>query len=284
MGSLHSLLRKNRVPVDIPAVDHCPQSEFDQFTGWLVKMARPPACILVNAQNVADDTIVAFNAGDSPTWNILDSPCVTPPFETMWFEFSFRAFPEEKVEKHRYAVQTIREDHSGGHTMMCAVWMEHQVCPGFCCMSYLRLDDTGAIDADTAEFNAYRKVARQDLTEDSWQRAQAFMENRWRWVTGCALQALSRMNCKNAKLRPLNEGKFIPHSPNPIVPASVWHEIVITSVPKIRSTGRNIFTEDEREIRAHWIRGHYADYRKGAGLFGNPKLKGLLDTGAPQRQ
>jgi len=29
-------------------------------------------------------------------------------------------------------------------------------------------------------------------------------------------------------------------------------------------------------LRFHNIRGHYADYRKGNGLFGNPKLKKLF--------
>jgi hypothetical protein len=95
-------------------------------------------------------------------------------------------------------------------------------------------------------------------------------------AVGTALHGLMRMNCKNVQLRPINEGKYRPHAPNKILPASVWHEIIVTSVPKIRATGRDIFNErkDESEIRAHWIRGHYADYRKGAGLFG--RIHGLF--------
>jgi hypothetical protein len=29
-------------------------------------------------------------------------------------------------------------------------------------------------------------------------------------------------------------------------------------------------------MRRFWVRGHYADYRDGAGLFGNSKLRCVL--------
>jgi hypothetical protein len=54
----------------------------------------------------------------------------------------------------------------------------------------------------------------------------------------------------------------------------VWHKIVITSVPEIRSTGSNCLGRDENTIRSHWVRGHYADYRK-TGLFGRPQSRGV---------
>src|SRR6185369_8486225 len=53
--------------------------------------------------------------------------------------------------------------------------------------------------------------------------------------------ALARMNCRNVELRPITEGKIRQHSPSKVKPASVWHEIKITSVPKIQTTGRGAF-------------------------------------------
>jgi hypothetical protein len=81
------------------------------------------------------------------------------------------------------------------------------------------------------------------------------------------------MNCRNVVLKPMNEPKGPRHHQRDLVPATVWHEIKITDVPKVQSTGRNSLGRDESKERRHWVRGHYADYRNGAGLFGNPKLR-----------
>jgi hypothetical protein len=57
----------------------------------------------------------------------------------------------------------------------------------------------------------------------------------------------------------------------------VWHEIRITSVPQLR---KHLAAPDrdgeKREMRFHWVRGHYADYTKGAGLFGKSKLRAVF--------
>ena len=96
------------------------------------------------------------------------------------------------------------------------------------------------------------------------------------WFALCLLvvgHALARMNCRNVVLKPMNEPKGARHHQRDLIPATVWHEIKVTDVPKVQSTGRNIMGRDESKERRHWVRGHYADYRNGAGLFGNPKLR-----------
>jgi hypothetical protein len=87
------------------------------------------------------------------------------------------------------------------------------------------------------------------------------------------LSTLARMNCRNVELRQI-PGAKAPRYQGAPNPASIWHEIHISSVPHLRSTGKDATGQtDERLIRCHWIRGHYADYTKGPGLFGNPKLR-----------
>jgi len=84
--------------------------------------------------------------------------------------------------------------------------------------------------------------------------------------------ALFRMNCANVAI----EAQTVPrkYSKKDKVPAIVWHDIKIKSVPKIVSISDGNYAHTE--LRSHWVRGHYADYTKGNGLFGNPKLKSVF--------
>lgn len=193
-------------------------------------------------------------------------PLVTPPFASMWFEFTLN---RNKTGEQRLAVQCLRNpEPPEGWACELYYWCLQAGCiAGPFVVDAFLVDEGGSILEETtyttqiACIEEAIRTKAEDITDVA------------RWVT---LLSLSRMNCKNVELRPINEPKFRPHAPNRVVPASVWHEIVITSVPKVRSGGQDIFEKDKQEIRAHWIRGHYADYRKGAGLFGNPKLKGLF--------
>ncbi len=87
------------------------------------------------------------------------------------------------------------------------------------------------------------------------------------------------MNCRNVELRKAAAQAVEPKRKKKrevTVPACVWHEIVVTSVPSIRVAGKPSTGDSGTKRRASWIRGHYADYRKGNGLFGNPKLRAIF--------
>lgn len=87
-----------------------------------------------------------------------------------------------------------------------------------------------------------------------------------------AAHSFARFNCKNIELRPRPVGPK--HAgQNSKLPSSVWHEIVVTSVPKFRTVPESRSGE-HRDVRSHWVRGHYADYSKGNGLFG--RIKGVF--------
>lgn len=227
--------------------------------------AKGRDCILVNANSVADDLVdpdvAESDAGDriaAMVGEINGIPFVMPPFPSMWIEFLWR---------WRWAVQVQRLSGDDGKSSVALwVWMESNgTVAGPMCAAMFSLNEAGSIDQGAWRMRVLARTPNEG--QNAVAQLQCF------FAVGCAIHALGRMNCKNTELRPIRGGKLRPHPPNTLVRASVWHEIVITSVPKIRSTGKDVFEHEGREIRAHWIRGHYADYRKGAGLFGNPKLK-----------
>jgi len=85
---------------------------------------------------------------------------------------------------------------------------------------------------------------------------------------------LLRMNCANTSLQPTEPARTH-RRPQRKEPRVVWHEIKIDSVPKISREKKEKDNSDSEcsEIRSHWVRGHYADYTKGKGLFGRAELK-----------
>jgi hypothetical protein len=53
----------------------------------------------------------------------------------------------------------------------------------------------------------------------------------------------------------------------------VWHEIVVTQNTEVRQARAEDPVEAEKHaVRLHKVRGHFADYRKGSGLFGKLKI------------
>ena len=260
MSSLHALLRKGRVFMPLPREGTSEEKKENlcKMHDLLLSLAKRPECILVNANSVADD-LVETDMWRIKTERLHEIPYVMPPFRAMWIEFKAK----NQQSQSAVLVNRIQREH-GEPRISLTTWLESDgSAHGPMLSAQFLLDESGAVD----ESSFTLRFPAQTTTNN----------NAFSWLAVvCALHALSRMNCKNTELRPMREGKLRPHPINKPVPASVWHEIVITSVPKIRSTGRDVLEHEKREIRAHWIRGHYADYRNGAGLFGNPKLKALF--------
>lgn len=103
-----------------------------------------------------------------------------------------------------------------------------------------------------------------------------------------ALHALCWLNCQQSfeiKKIPFGKIKARGIRPGPI-PACVWHVIKISmgNAHKGISGGENVFPDEGCKItRCHWVRGHYRDYRKGPGMWGNAKLKILMWVREHQR-
>jgi len=249
------------------------------------KTLADPDTILVNAQSVmedlrpSDDLKRANCPGDQieRIFDYKEIPRVMPPFPVMWLEgklFSIRC----GVLVRRQTVEDTPDSLLGEFAAMAPV----PVNASTFIFQELFLERAGAASLE-ASASCWLDAGGSALSVHNMMPPAFEGDDQERWifnlqiVTCWVLHAFARMNCKNVELRPIKEGKMNRHPPNKVVPASVWHEIVIASVPKMRSTGQDIFSDHEKsDIRAHWIRGHYADYRKGRGLFGNPKLKALF--------
>lgn len=264
-----------------------------ELVGKTQRLLVNPRTILVNAQSVMDDAMPASEQDeDEADRRMLDFAAVPrpkPPFEWMWLEATMK---QADGQKQRIGCLTERIEFNGprefeyflNHFMSesaktgawkqvfenvkadrpktyvkCAFWSAHENAAMFNGAACYWLDEAGNF---MSSFRQCPQLPEQDEREYAWNVFRVKIRQGW------ALQTFGRMNCDNVELRAIPEGKARPHAPNKVVPATVWHEIVITSEPKIRYMGKGIFERDESEIRAHWIRGHYADYRKGNGLFG----------------
>jgi hypothetical protein len=87
------------------------------------------------------------------------------------------------------------------------------------------------------------------------------------------LHTFARLNCHNVKLVPRKAG-----APSPKAlrkhhrPETIWHEIVVEQI-QVKTKGNTAPSGEKQELRFHRVRGHYADYTKGAGLFGKYKVR-----------
>lgn len=86
-----------------------------------------------------------------------------------------------------------------------------------------------------------------------------------RGVAFIACHAFARLGCKNVQCVPM-AGQWKPKKKNQAMPFSIWHEIRVQAIP---ARGQSKEPSGEhRQIRHHWVRGHFADYTGGKGLFG----------------
>jgi hypothetical protein len=304
MSSLRSLIRKGRFFYDWPE-DTRAKSAFGDLVRSTMTNLFEPDTILVNAQPVWDDIdprTAGSVAENVERWqravDVAAVPKPKPPFKNMWLEATLAPDVPNGPVQHVGALVRRTEIGRGGHEafvreygfpvyaditkqfyedkpaciVYCSVWHEWKGYAASSGWITYWLDDAGGFQWSVRQRG--QDYGRDVLPSDEpgkWQYTILMLREGW------ILQTFARLNCRNVELRPIKEGKLQSHAPNKVRPATVWHEIVITSVPKMRSTGQDIFSDHEKsDIRAHWIRGHYADYRKGRGLFGNPKLKALF--------
>jgi hypothetical protein len=243
---------------------------YDSIVRGLLKDAAPPDCILINVQSVADDMERDQDpAGALSLPDIASIQAVRPPFPSMWMECVLWndvpiALEVLRNDKH-HTVQNEIGEYVSDRQILVFPWSLANgpaLSPLVRIEIYLSAEDTPILlqTQPFVDFSDGDRNAMQGLVKAA---------------SMCVLHSIARMNCHNTELRPLNPPKKAARSPRDLAPASVWHEIKITSVPKLRTaTGGQGSTPEHR--RAYWIRGHYADYRKGNGLFGNPNLKAIF--------
>ena len=241
--SLVSLLRKGRYLYMDP---HLPT---------IHEQILDPRTVKVNVTGVMSDMVETHDTSTDAFADFRRIPAAVPPFPMMWLEGRY----ENSHLSYGYLLnrRTVSE-------ISVSVCLEHEAQCGLNLFWFLlHLDTDGRLDGVT------HSLPEADDNEG----------HRLLLVVSVlsVLLSLARMNCRNVTLRQTSSaqqrkrGKKPPSKP----PATVWHEIVISSVPKSRSTSNTrTWGSDDSIIRLHRVRGHFEDYSQGKGLFG--KIKGVF--------
>lgn len=205
----------------------------DVFVERLRSSLRPDACLRVDVDSVANDI-------DAPgfCFPFRQIPCCAPPHGSMWFEFQCNGEPigvllQSEADAQGFScVGTVIQGYQGKASIIVAA---------FC----FKVDGNGRLSEDV-------KASDENVE----------------FCVAVVLHSISRMHCRNVKVGVAGNTKA-PGWKRSETPGKMMHEIVVTDVPRTLKTGRAIF-RDQRALRLHWVRGHYADYRKH-GLFGRVK-------------
>lgn len=221
------------------------------------------------AANVRADSVASTLRYGEPYDTSL---CIrlAPPYRTMWIEAWVGVKGNQRqagVLVRRWDKGTFRrvvgsEWDGPEDGMMLELFHFHEVCGGVVCghrydLTYLTRDGKPA----SGGLRTIGDAAKVDPELDKWCTTQVVL----------ALETLQRLNCDNVKLVQESTSRN-PSKPRP-KGSIVWHTIKV-SESKTRTTTLSASGETPTIRRYHWVRGHYADYTKGKGLFG--RIKGLF--------
>jgi hypothetical protein len=286
MSSLRSIIQKGRFYL----ADYLSQENMDGFVDYAFAGLSDPQTKLINAQSVWDDTVIPPpERRDDAAWDHLLNfeavPRPKPPFEKIWLEAAvapengfapqrigalvLRVEGTENILRHfsaapgmpEEAVEQLKTDRPA--TLVNALMIHDHggsATPSGNCIYWL--------NQDGKFLWSFRMSALALDEQEEEKKTIRYMQMRMR--QGWILHSFARMNCANARLVPVPNGHK--HHRHHGEPSSVWHVIQISAGPRIRHTEPAQLPDGECHIRFHWVRGHYADYTRGRGLFGNPKL------------
>lgn len=198
---------------------------------------------------VEEDGCIAFN------WKSFRR--VIPPFRVIWIEGTFP---------------------SGNHTLGYLVQRKF-INEKIQCSAYVFLRQ-GGIAVGPVDVIVFTTDAEGVLIDGSGRPitlADGSIDKAYERATQAyflLLNCLQRINCGNASLKELYVGKPKHRSGN-AKKGLIWNEIIIGDSPATRSNATGI-DSNLIEIRLHSVRGHYADYTRGNGMFGNPNLRKIF--------
>lgn len=226
--------------------------------------------IFVNAQKVYESMRDAKNS----KIDMRLIPCPMPPYRKMWLEAIFddnRRLGAMVRRCNADEFQTHFPQEAGGLVRLIQeqcpttfvhahIWAENrQGRPALFASTLYWLDAKGTLQTFFPGF---------DLSGEILSAA--------RWPQDWILHAFARLNCHNVKLVEMAGGASKPkkndHKHPPF--SLPWNEIAVTGLEQLQREKNETAPDGEkREIRFHKVRGHYADYTKGKGLFGKYKVR-----------
>ena len=270
MSSLLSMVRKSKILV---RGSDDTQPEAVRELGERLLSAVNRGHIAVDAQSILDDLYPAGVLNESlADYRGVEIP-LTPPYQTMWLEGKW---------DRRLACSLTRlpvvpnfvfylPEGSAIDGIDHAKWMVHGTS---------LYEDNGTailfgeqyiwLDADGHFIRSLRLQFAKG--EEFAQFARMF--------TAWAVHSLARFNCANVRIVPVEASATAQEHRIPKALGIVWHTIIVRDIVArhlARASG------EHREIRSHSVRGHYADYRKGTGLFGRASLRRVFFVREHQR-
>jgi hypothetical protein len=297
MASLRSILEDGRFYLECQEPGYI--DSMQELMAVITYRLVHPETILVNAQGVWDDLVPAGGASQEHFERAMQFhsiPRPKPSFHTMWLETLLEGLHSHQqqrlgalISRREIGVDgnldqilttpsgqkleefNVREaiEQDGPSTLVHAsVWHDFEgsaVCNG---QLLYWLDESGNFQRSVRW--VYRPTQFSDQ-EYQYRRALAHLHESW------ILNTFARLNCANVSLKPRANQKTHHHHERRRNgrAQTIWHEIIVDSIPHTRPVPAAPSGE-VREIRLHWVRGHYADYTKGKGLFGNAKLRAVF--------
>jgi hypothetical protein len=280
MASLRSMILGGRFAQfkDLTA----PQQEIDRRINTRV-MLNLRDCTLIKATNVATELITA---SDDELFGWEKIPRPKPPFHGIWLEAAVKgqrvgAFVKrteinienlslEQLEKIIFIpaglesmARTLKSDRPTSLIEIIGYTEAGSGEPAFAAEAIYWIDANG--DYQHGSTIPWPPPKKQEDRPRAIRAAFSFKT----W----AMHAFARMNCHNVKLLPAKGGQPRVKPGAKHAPFSVWHEIVVTDSPAARRARiADPVDAEKHAVRLHKVRGHFADYRKGAGLFGRYKV------------
>lgn len=264
------------------------------------ELLRSGQATLINAQGVYDDLIKEIDR-DPAAWREPRPPYPMPPFRYQWLECMQNGYIQCGIFVRRMPFAEVRRGLNFDspeaqrlypnfaakppETMVSVDCWEWQSPFGRAALEghiMYFLDAQGELvepGLPEQEFSVRCYIQLPLVPIDTFDKTERlhyelYLAMQITWAT----HAFARLNCHNVQLVPRKSAasgeKRQPAGP----PTSVWHEIVVTGMPELRrARGECPPDGEKRELRFHKVRGHYADYTKGKGLFGRWKVRIWVD-------
>ena len=280
MSSLLAIVRKRHFYVPESACTSETMKHSTQIILRAIRAAHSGVHKYVNAQSVFDDMRSPDQAWTPEMLDYFNVPIrLTPPYPDMWIEARFR--DQKGSQNVTFLLRRFDFDDRGwaGHmaqeivdavledkptwVIHCLVFVEYGGSAMFAEEQLMWLDANG-------RFQRSARIGILDK-DNTCSTANTLVA---RCHTAFLVHTLARFNCANASIRPLSNGRKSSRRRNQ-EPSTVWNTIVVSQVRAPRATKQSD-GDGCTQLRSHWVRGHYADYSSGAGLFGRESLRGVF--------
>jgi hypothetical protein len=241
------------------------------FNGTMKRNCRSIPYLLPEQVFFLDAEILDVIAAQTAKTN-FDPPCVSPPFPRLWLEL-------ENGDGGGFFIETgVFRAHESGEEGVSIQATCYLRCPG-------QHGEDPIVYPTSTSWSAVSRDGR--IMEQPHKAILMNPESHWseaEFTSSCLLHRIplmtfSILNCKNIvtvdhKPRSSVNRKRLKKGKKPLLRFKTLQVSQTVKAPSACSS-----SSGEGERAQHHVRGHFRDYSKGKGMFGNPKLRGLYWVG-----